>query len=250
MLSLGFTLAVVVSFFNAKRHGVDPWTVVDMALWLFIGGLLGSRLLYVILNWGDYAGGPLWKLVATWEGGVSFYGAIGGGFLTAVWFTYRSKVSLARFADTVAPGIALAACIGRLGCFLNGCCYGLPTSGAFGVFTRYVPGLRHPTQLYESFAYLLVFIFLLWWQRRYALVPGRLFLTFVWAYLGGRYIVEFLRADGYRIYPWLTLTQAASLVIAAAAAVFYIYLGRRDRNRTEEPESEPPDTPVSPDGRS
>lgn len=233
MISLGFTLAVLVSFLNAKRHGVDPWNIVDMALYLFLGGLIGSRLLYVFLNWSDYAGGPIWRLLATWEGGVSFYGAIGGGFLAAAWFTRRHKMSLARVADTVAPGLAIAAAVGRIGCLLNGCCYGLPSSGFFGVFTRFAPGLRHPTQLYEAGAYFLVFILLLWWQRRYTRVPGQLFLTFIWAYLIGRYGVEFLRADGYRIYPWLTLTQAASLVIAAVAIAVYIYLGRRHEKTVE-----------------
>lgn len=226
MLSLGFALAIIVAFLNAKRHGLDPWVIIDMGLYLFLAGLVGSRLLYVILNWDEFAGQPAIKLIATWEGGVAFYGAITGGFVAALVFARIHRLSLARIADTVAPGLALAAAVGRLGCFLNGCCYGIETSGFWGTFTRFAPGLRHPTQLYESTAYFLVFAFLLWWQRRHARVPGQLFLTFVGAYIIGRYAIEFFR-EGQRVYSWLTLTQAASLVILAVTVAVYIYLGRR-----------------------
>jgi len=232
MLSLGFALAVLVSFLNAKRHGVDRWVVVDMALWLFLAGLLGSRLVYVVMNWDDYAGGPLWRVFATWEGGVSFFGAIAGGFLAVAVFARRHRLSLARIADTVAPGLALAAAVGRIGCALNGCCYGLPTAGFWGVFTRFAPGLRHPTQLYESAAYFVTFGFLLWWQGRRERAPGQVFTMFVLCYLAGRFLVEFFR-EGQRLYPWLTVTQAAALVVAAAALAAYVHLGRRARRTRE-----------------
>lgn len=225
MLSLAFGLAVVVTFLNSRRHGVDPWLVVDMAPLLFLAGFVGSRLVYVLLNWSDYAARPL-GVFATWEGGESFYGAILGGLVVVVAFARRRKLRLGPVVDAMAPGLALAASIGRVGCFLNGCCYGVLTSGSWGVFTRYVPGLRHPTQLYESAAYFGVFLFLLWWQRRAARVPGQLFLTFVGGYLVSRYVVEFFR-EGQRIYPWLSLTQAASLIIGLAAVVLYVYLGQR-----------------------
>jgi len=242
MLALGFSLAVLVSFLNARRHGLDPWLIVDMALYLFIAGLLGSRLLFVALNWEDYAGAPLVKLLATWEGGVSFFGAIAGGFVAVVLFSLRHRLDLWRVADTVSPGLALAAAVGRVGCFLNGCCYGLPTEGFWGTFTRFAPGLRHPTQLYESVLYFLVFGFLLWWQRRGAKAAGQLFLAFVACYLVARGAVEFFR-EGQRLYPWLSLTQAASIPIFLAAVTGYFYLGRRARRQAEAGGPAPPGAP-------
>ncbi len=227
MLSLGFAAAVLVGFLNAKRHGVDPWTIVDMAIYLFLAGLVGSRLVFVLMNWSLYADDPV-SIFATWEGGVSFYGAILGGFVVVVVFSIKRKLSVGRVADAVAPGLAVAAAVGRIGCALNGCCYGLPTSGAWGVFTRFAPGLRHPTQLYESASYFLLFGFLLVWQKKHAKAPGQLFLTFVGGYLIARYIIEFFR-EGERIYPWLSVTQAASLVIGVVAIAAYVYLGRRAR---------------------
>jgi len=232
MLALGFSLAVVVSFLNARRHGLEPWLVVDMALYLFIAGLLGSRLLFVVLNWDDYAGAPLVKLLATWEGGVSFFGAIAGGFIAVAVFAWRHRFNLWRVADTVSPGLALAAAVGRIGCFLNGCCYGLPTEGFWGTLTRFAPGLRHPTQLYESALYFLIFFFLLWWQSRSAKAKGQLFLTFVASYLVARYAVEFFR-EGQRIYPSLSLTQAASIPIFIVVVAGYFYLGHRARREAE-----------------
>jgi len=227
MLSLGFGLAVLIGFFNAKRHGVDSWVMVDMAFYLFVAGLIGSRLVFVAMNWRLYAANPV-SVFYTWEGGVSFYGAILGGLVVVVLFARKRRLSVGRLADMLSPGLALAASIGRLGCALNGCCYGLPTSGFWGVFTRFAPGLRHPTQLYESSLYLLIFVFLLRWQKRHAKVPGQLFLTFVGLYLGGRFLVEYFR-DGERLYSWLTVTQAASLVIAVVTIAVYLYLGRRAR---------------------
>lgn len=225
MLSLAFALAVLVAFFNARNHGVDRWLMIDMALWMFLAGLVGARLVFVLLNWSYYAANPV-EVFATWEGGVSFYGAILGGFLVVVAFARRRRLQLGPVADAIAPGVALAASVGRLGCALNGCCYGLPTSGLWGVFTRFAPGLRHPTQLYESTLYLLSFLFLLGWQKKHAKVPGQLFLTFVGLYLAGRFAVEFLR-EGERIYSWLTVTQAASLVIAPVVLLAYVYLDWR-----------------------
>lgn len=258
MLSLGFALAVVVAFFNAKRNGIDPWSIIDMALWLFLAGLVGSRLVYVAVNWDYYAGQSIWKLVATWEGGVSFFGAIGGGFLAVLLFARRHRLDLARVADAAAPGVALAAAVGRLGCALNGCCYGIPTGGAWGVFTRFAPGLRYPTQLFESATYFLVFLFLLWWQRRRERVPGQTFIVFVLSYLVGRGLIENLR-DGERIYAWLTLTQAVGIVVAIVALVVFLYLGRRGGRHARgaragstpalQDEAGAPDGPVAPDER-
>ena len=225
MLSLAFASAAAVAFFNAKRHGIDPWLVVDMCLYLYLAGLVGSRLVFVLLNWHEYAAAPI-TILYTWEGGVSFYGAIMGGFVAVLFLTRRRRLSFGRVADTFAPALALAAAIGRLGCALNGCCYGVPTDGAWGVFSRFAPGLRHPTQLYESFAYFTAFVFLLWWQKRRAKAPGQVFVAFVLAYIVGRFVVEFFR-DGERLYAWLSLTQAASLVIAVVAIGAYRYLGRR-----------------------
>jgi len=229
MLSLAFALAVLVSFYNARNHGVDPWLMIDMALWLFLAGLVGARLAFVLLNWSYYAAHPA-EIVATWEGGVSFYGAILGGFVVIVVFARRRRLPLGPIADSVAPGVALAASVGRIGCSLNGCCYGLPTNGTWGVLTRFAPGLRYPTQLFESALYFLCFLFLWRWQKRHARVPGQLFLTFVELYLGCRFVVEFFR-EGERIYPWLTVTQAASIVIGLLCAAIYIYLGRRAGGR-------------------
>jgi phosphatidylglycerol:prolipoprotein diacylglycerol transferase len=227
MLSLAFSLAVLVGFFNAKRHGLDSWVMIDMAAYLFLVGLIGSRLLFVAMNWQLYAAEPI-RALFTWEGGVSFYGAVLGGLVVTFVFARRRRISMGRLADMLAPGLALAAGVGRIGCALNGCCYGLPTSGFWGVFTRFAPGLRHPTQLYEASAYIGIFIFLLLWQRRRSFAPGQLFLTFVSLYLGGRFIIESFR-EGERLYPWLTVTQAASLALGALTAVAYVLLGRRAR---------------------
>src|SRR5262249_13865433 len=108
---------------RAKRERLDPETVYDLALWMFIGGLVGARAFYVWQYWGVRIK-DVWDVFKIWEGGIGFYGSIMGGavaFCTS-WATRRFP--LRPMLDGVAPAIAVGVMLGRLGCFLNGCCYG------------------------------------------------------------------------------------------------------------------------------
>lgn len=129
MLFLAFLICTSMAIRYGRREGISSAHIQDLVIWLFVGGLLGARIFFLLQeekpeSIGDF----LWKLPRIWEGGIIFYGSlIGGliGYLAAYYFVFRRfHLSTLKFADVCAPCVAVGLCLGRLGCFLNGCCFG------------------------------------------------------------------------------------------------------------------------------
>ncbi|MCR4399023.1 MAG: prolipoprotein diacylglyceryl transferase [Firmicutes bacterium] len=222
MLDVGFVLGAILAAREADRRGIGGAWIYDLLLVVLVAGVVVSRAVYVLLNFNLYASDP-WTILNITEGGLALHGALLGGLLAAVWFCRRRKISIPDLADTLAPSLALGIGITRWGCFLNGCCYGVPTSGSWGVLTRYAPGLRHPVQIYESVLDFALFGFLLWVRTR-AKAKGQLFALFLMLYSSIRFFVEFFRESSY-VGP-LTHAQAASLAIALGALWWFFRLDR------------------------
>ena len=114
---------------RALREGISKETVQDLAIWLFIGGLFGARVTYLLseTTWTGFKA-FFWELPQIWNGGIVFYGSVVGGlvaYLVAYFLIYRKRgLNTFRLIDAISPSICLGLCLGRLGCFLNGCCYG------------------------------------------------------------------------------------------------------------------------------
>ena len=257
LFALGFGLAILVAEMNAHRVGLPSWLFVESALYVALGALAGARLLYVLLDWNLYAGEP-WRVLNTREGGLSLYGGLGGGVLAVALFTHFRHISFARFLDAGAPGLILGTGITRLGCFLEGCCWGIPTDGTWGVLTRFAPGLRQPAQLYEMGLDLILFLVLWYLAPRLSRLPGQLFLVYLGGYSLLRFGVEFVR-DVPHLWGWLTVTQPAALATALVSFGWFWYrarTGRRlshaetvegDRGGSRGPDG-PGDLPGHPDG--
>jgi phosphatidylglycerol:prolipoprotein diacylglycerol transferase len=225
MFALGFGLAILAGELNARRLGLPSWLYVESSLYIAVAAVLGARLLYVALEWGHYAGQP-WRILNTREGGLSLYGGLLGGVL-AVWvFTRLRGVPTGRFLDGGAPAIALGTAITRVGCFLEGCCWGVPTRGTWGVLTRFAPGLRHPAQLYEMVLDLVLFGVLWYLAPRLRRIPGQLFLFYVAGYSAIRFAVEFWR-DVPHLWGWVTVTQPAALLAVVSSLCLAWYRWRR-----------------------
>jgi prolipoprotein diacylglyceryltransferase len=130
MLFLAFLLCTWLASRRAVKAGIAPEVIQDLAIWVFVGGLLGARITYLLSQGARPATLTdfLVDLVKIWDGGIVLYGSVLGALAAyglAYWFVFRKQgVRTLRLADVVAPSIAVGVCLGRLGCFLNGCCYG------------------------------------------------------------------------------------------------------------------------------
>jgi phosphatidylglycerol:prolipoprotein diacylglycerol transferase len=234
-----------------RRVGLDPEKAWDLVFMGVVGGIVGAKVYYILLNWPRLLEDPAGLIFA--RGGLVWY----GGFLLAtalvVWEIRRQKLPLPLVADLIAPALALAYGVGRIGCFLVGDDWGLPTDSAFGVrFPRGAPptsvtnierqfGITvdpalieqygqivpvHPTQLYEVAMTTLIFLFL-WRIRRHDHQKGWLFM--LWLSLAGveRFLVEFLRAKDDRFIGSLTLAQVISVAIVVVGIAGVIKLWER-----------------------
>ncbi|HUF76601.1 MAG TPA: prolipoprotein diacylglyceryl transferase [Longimicrobiales bacterium] len=239
MMLLSFLTGGYLLRAEMRRMGEDPEKAWDLVFMAVIGGIVGAKGYYVLLNYERLMSDPVGLIFA--RGGLVWY----GGFLLAtalvVWEIRRQKLPLRRIADATAPALALAYAVGRVGCFLVGDDWGRPTGSWVGIrFPQGAPPTRvdiieqefgitvdpalveeygqivpvHPTQLYEVGMSTLIF-FLLWRIRRHDHQPGWLFM--LWLILAGleRFLVEFWRAKDDRFIGALTLAQVLSLAIVA-----------------------------------
>ena len=240
-LAIAFLCAILVAVRLAARDGLPRERIYDLSLWMLLGGLIGSKILMLFTE-PEYRDHPLQLLSLDFlrSGGV-FYGGLIGAVLTGYFLMKRYKLPWWKTADACAPGIAIGNFFGRQGCFAAGCCWGKPTSLPWGVkFTELghqITGVPtdvylHPTQLYESFAMLIVFLFLLWMHRRKRF-NGQVILFYALLYSIVRFAIEFVRDDprgdifGLTTLTGLSTSQMISLVVGIAAAVLLVIRWRR-----------------------
>ena len=240
-LAIAFLCAILVAVRLAARDGLPRERIYDLSLWMLLGGLIGSKILMLFTE-PEYRDHPLQLLSLDFlrSGGV-FYGGLIGAVLTGYFLMKRYKLPWWKTADACAPGIAIGNFFGRQGCFAAGCCWGKPTSLPWGVkFTELghqITGVPtdvylHPTQLYESFAMLVVFLFLLWMHRRKRF-NGQVILFYALLYSIVRFSIEFVRDDprgdifGLTTLTGLSTSQMISLVVGLAAAVLLVIRWRR-----------------------
>jgi len=195
MVVLAIVAVIAISLLEAKRVGLAEDHIYNMGLWAIIGGILVSRLFHVIDKWDYYMANP--RQIIGFEG-LTVYGAVLGALLAVIIYCWVKKLSFWQVGDVVAPGAILGQAIGRIGCFLNGCCYGLPTSLPWGVvYTNpgsYGPSEAvQPTQLYHLLWNLIGFG-ILWALRRRLKPQGSLFLLYLALYAAGDLSIRFVRA--------------------------------------------------------
>ena len=236
LLALAFLAALIIAARLAARDGLPRERVYDLGLWMLLAALVGSK---VLMLWTEplYRENPsqLFSLDFLRSGGV-FYGGFLGAVLTGYFLIKRYGLPWWKTADAFAPGIALGQAIGRQGCFAAGCCWGKPTTLPWGVkFTEAgheVTGVPidvhlHPTQLYESFAALAIFIFLLWLHKRKRFT-GQVILFYGLLYALTRFTIEFFRDDprgdvmGLTSMTGLSTSQLISLLIGIASVIILI----------------------------
>lgn len=210
-----------------ETGAITPSLVTDAAFNGLIVGIVGARLIYVLTNWSYYSR-HLLEIPNLAHGGATAYGGLIFGFLYLAWYCRRHRLSFPLFADVVAPGFALAYGIGRIGCFLNGCCYGAPVDPPLGMqFIRDgLPGApltppSHPAQLYSSAINLLCFGLLDRWSRR-SRHPGEVFLGYLAFYCVYRFAYEQLRMGATASLFVLGLTHAQFFNLLALPIILFL----------------------------
>ena len=186
LVAAGFLVAMSLAARNAERTGLNRDKVLDLSFGILVAAMVGSRILFIIVNWDDYAH-DLMGIFQFWKGGLVFYGGFIGAVLFSVWYMRRHEMSFLPYADVMAPTVAIGQALGRLGCFSAGCCWGGACDAHYLFAARFPPESLayqsqvsthlitsgspttipiHPTQLYESLGCALIFLFLTYWRSR------------------------------------------------------------------------------------
>lgn len=150
VLALAFVAGIAMGVVNGRRIGLGTDQVLDLAVWFLVSAMVGARALYIVLYPAQFP--TVWSWFALTQGGLVFFGGFLATAATMIAFGKWHRIRLRDLGDMIAPCLILGHAVGRIGCFLNGCCYGRPTDLPWGVvFPRLGDGLpRHPTQLYEA----------------------------------------------------------------------------------------------------
>ncbi len=224
MLALAILAGTLWLMRKVERKEVSGQFVIDFVLLGTVAGVIGSRLVYILLyDPGYYLSHPL-QIFMLQQGGLAFYGAVLFSLIAAIIYLRWTKIPMLAFLDLAAPSLMLGYAIVRIGCFLNGCCYGLPTSLPIGMVFPVVDDLpRYPTQLFSLAAGLLIFLILEWVSPRIRFRGQVVALLFI-LYGVTRSVIELFRENstfwgGYH-------ASLAALGVALAGGIWYYYLAR------------------------
>jgi phosphatidylglycerol:prolipoprotein diacylglycerol transferase len=163
-IALAFIIAAEYAARVSRELKFEPYYILDIIIWMLIGGILGTRIAYILMNIKDYIQDPV-KILKIWEGGLAWYGGIVLSIILGYIWSKKNKMSFLKVADVVSLAVILGLSIGRWGCFSAGCCYGKPTEFALGVIFKNplslsITGIKiHPTQIYEALGMFFAFVF-------------------------------------------------------------------------------------------
>jgi phosphatidylglycerol:prolipoprotein diacylglycerol transferase len=223
MLAVAALVCATLLSRDAKAYEISSESIFDLTFWTVLGGIIGARIFYILLNLNFFYHNPIDGIMIQ-RGGLAWQGGLVIGTVSALGYIHRRRLPLLLLMDLSAPYVALGQSIGRIGCFLNGCCYGREVS--WGIYFPTHGARLHPTQLYDATGLLLIFLILKIAQRRPG-DQGRNFALYLMLSSLVRFGVEFLRAD-HAIVRWgLSIYQLVSLGVVIAGILFYTFLSSR-----------------------
>lgn len=258
MLMVAFLVSIAIARWRARKEGVDPSRVTDVGIYLVCAGIVGARIFFVIQFFDDYKNN-LFSIFKIYEGGLVYYGGLFAGALTLFVYVRKHRLPVLKLFDIIAPSIALGLGIGRIGCFLNGCCFGklaphIPWAvrfprtidkagmidGSPAFLHHYELGLVHlsdthalpihPTQLYSFLADVVLFLLLNAFFK-YRKKDGEVLLLLGILYPIIRYSMELLRNDTPLFLSLFTIAQIISIsVFIVSIALFVVLRWRRAKN--------------------
>lgn len=240
MLAISCLVGIYLCVKAAEKQGIPAQNALNALLLAFIFAIVGARLYYCLQYASFFIARPA-EVYAFWKGGFASYGGFIGGVLAAMVYLKKVKIPVWKFADCCAPSIALGVFLTRIGCFMNGCCFGkvsdFPWAARFPhgsgpyiqqLMNGQISGTEnlslpiHPTQIYHSIAGFVLFLLLTYLQK-HKRVDGQLFLIFAVLYSLSRFSIEFYRGDLTRgLVGVLSLPQIFSLVVVVFAGYFLL----------------------------
>ena len=252
-LVVGFFLSTWLSCLEARRRGLDPNLILDMAMPLLLVSLVFCRIVYFVVHPDQWAGwGEFFKI---WNGGLSVHGGFLGVLLVFSYFAWRRRVAMAALTDIIWPSVFLGYAIGRIGGLMNGCCYGavcnlpwairFPDENNRAILTP----PSHPAQLYSTLMALAIFAFI--WKNRanpkFNQFRGQLTLLVVGFYAVERFVMEIFRtgATAPMAFSWLTLAQLVSVIALFIVGAVWIWRAKIAKNSGGNSDSSNPDSGVS-----
>lgn len=246
MLIVAFLVGVYIARKRAPKFGFDPGQISDASMLALFAGVIGARVLFILQELPYYLAHRDELFSIQFQGLTSFGSLLFG--LGAYWlFAWRQKRSLLDVADVVAPSALIGQGIGRIGCLLNGCCYGVVCAQNYplGVHVDQSTTLHIPAQLYDTVMCFVAFGLLLWIEKKIRLHSGQVFALFMFFFGLSRFIYEFWRAgtveevnqgiaSSTRIgnLP-ITEAQVVALLMIAAGVIMYLVFQRRAVVKTE-----------------
>lgn len=238
---------------RANVYGLDEKQADALLLWVVIGGFLGARLYHVASSWQYYFQNPA-DTVKVWNGGLSIFGALIGGFAVLLLFRALSRVKypLLSFLDWLAPSVLLGQIIGRFGNFFNYEAFGYPTALPWKMFVPagfrpegfFARAYYHPLFLYEALGNAVILVLLFWFHKqkkagppgtsRFAPLQGGLFFSYLFGYNTLRFFLEFLRVDSTFIHTSAGVIRLNSITSAILAVVGLVgfYVAQRAKDKT------------------
>jgi len=228
---VGFAAAAVLAVLKVRNSNIKISfeNATELFFYTVLSAFLGSRILYVLINFDFFRQHPL-QTFKIWEGGLVFYGGLFPAAVVAFWYMRRHGLPVWKLADLISPLIALGLSFGRIGCFLAGCCYGKETSLPWAVVFTNPDSLArlnvplHPTQLYDAANGLVLFFFLSWMEKRKT-YDGQIFWLFLFLYSMVRFFVEIFRGDprGFFFADLLSTSQAIGILLAIFSLFMLFY---------------------------
>jgi phosphatidylglycerol:prolipoprotein diacylglycerol transferase len=242
LVALGFVAGLWTAARRAPLTRIKAEHASDAGPWMIVGAILGARILYVATYWKEsFAGQPWTEIFMVQHGGLVFYGGLIGASLAIILYARIRRVPLWKLADVFAPSIALGYVFGRLGCLTNGCCYGRACELPWAItyprghetfpVTAAAPTPVHPTQLYDSFLNLALYLFLAWLYRRKKF-DGQVFAVYLVCYAFTRSFVEYFRGDynpEHIHVGFFTPAQLVSIASLVSGIVLFTLLRRTKR---------------------
>lgn len=230
LIALGALIAYLFTQYQAKKElGVGPEKIQAITRIIILGAFIGGKIFFYLENPSFYFS-SLNNLTENFRNGFVFYGSLITVLPMLVWYFRKHNLPLWPMLDIMAFVALILHSFGRVGCFMAGCCYGLPTEGS--IFVVYSDPLAvapmdvhlHPTQLY-SVALLMSIFVILWMFKKHKRFQGQLFMLYIMIYATGRAIIEVFRGDisrGFLIEDWISHSQSISIILITIIVFFYL----------------------------